>query len=437
MGFFERPDPRLAESADPSLAGAVLAALQRHGVAAALSVVALACWYASNILSGLHVAAATRGALAVAGLQHAVTIVRDRRDVAHVTAANDPDLFFGEGFAEGSDRLFQLDLTRRYAYGRLAEVLGPKALALDKMQRAADIAGIARRQLAALAPSERQATAAFSEGVNAAARTQPLPVEFRILMYRPSPWTPQDSLAVSIVASLELSDSWHDIFARDAVWRKASRRCFDSAFPLSDARYDVTLDGGAPRNILPASWAECSASDVVAHLSRRPAIGSNAWAAGASRTTDGHALLANDPHLDVTIPGIWYVVDIRSPVLHAAGATIPGIPGVVLGHNERVAWSSTNGEMATTGVFEPGRLDRKRWVTERFGVRFSHDVRAAYYRTAREFGVPDDNDRAKMALVRWPIYAERESTIATALGLDRARSIEEALRVLARYRGSP
>jgi penicillin amidase len=436
MGFFEPPDPRTILSADPTPIAAILGALKRHAVALALGCVALAGAYAANVEIGLHVRAVTRGVIVVRGLDDAVTIARDRRDIPHIFARNAHDLFFAEGYVQASDRLFQLDLTRRYAYGRLAEILGAKALPFDMAQRAVDIDGIARRQLRALSPSDRAAIVAFSDGINAAAATQPLPLEFRMLLYRPSRWTPKDSLAVSIVASLELADSWHNIFARDAVWRREGARCFGALFPLSDDRYDVTIEGARSKRTTRPPPSDCDDTDVAALL-RRPAIGSNAWAAGAGRTVSGRALLANDPHLDLTIPGIWYVVEIQSPQVHAAGATIPGIPGVVLGHNERFAWASTNAEMTTTSLFAAGHLSRGSWVTQRFRVRFSRDVTAAYCRTARDFCVPDENDRSAVGLVRWPIFAESRSTIATALALERARGIPEAMRILASYRGSP
>jgi penicillin amidase len=397
---------------------------------------AIAGAYAATVEVGLHSSAVTRGSIVAKGLYAPVTIVRDGRDIPHIRAANEHDLYFAQGYAQGSDRLFQLDLSRRYAYGRLAEVFGAKALALDEAQRAVDIDGIAGRQLRALAPRDRDAIVAFSQGVNAAAASQPLPLEFRMLLYQPAPWTPKDSLAVSIVVSLELADSWHDVFARDVVWRQRGPRCFDTLFPLSDARYDVTIDGARNPQPAPAHRSDCTAPEVAARP-RRDAIGSNAWAAGSRRSVDGHALLANDPHLILTIPGIWYVVDIESPQVHAAGATIPGIPGVVLGHNERLAWALTNAEMATTSVFEAGHLNPRSWVTERFRVRFARDESALYYRTPRDFSVPNDNLISAIALVRWPIYAERRSVIATVLALDRARDIDAALRIVANYRGSP
>jgi penicillin amidase len=436
VGFFERPDPRVVQSADPTPPAAVVGALKRHVLAFAICFVASAGAYAANVEAGLHPSAATRGSIVATGLDALVTIERDTRDIPHIRAANEHDLYFAEGYVQGSDRLFQLDLTRRYAYGRLAEVFGAKALALDRAQRAVDINGIAERQLRAMAPHDREAIVAFSEGVNSAAVTQSLPVEFRMLLYQPAPWTPKDSLAVSIVVSLELADSWHDIFARDAVWRQRPR-CFDSLFPLSDARYDVTIDGMRNSPRAPAPESGCGTVGL-AMRPQRPAIGSNAWAAGSMRAVDGHALIANDPHLILTIPGIWYVVDIESPQVHAAGATIPGIPGVLLGHNERVAWALTNAEMATTSAFEAGHLNRKSWVTERFRVRFSRDASARYYRTSRDFSVPDDEEGGSaIALVRWPIYTERRSTIATVLALDRARDIDAALGIIANYRGSP
>ncbi|HXO18114.1 MAG TPA: penicillin acylase family protein, partial [Candidatus Dormibacteraeota bacterium] len=163
MSFFERPDQRIIRSADPSPIVAVVYALRRDAIAFAICLAALVIGYALDVDFGLHDTAATRGRFVARGLREAVTIVRDRRDIPHIRAGNDHDLYFAEGYVQGSDRLFQLDLTRRYAYGRLAEVLGVKALALDKMQRAVDVAGIAERQLRALEPSDRAALAAFSD----------------------------------------------------------------------------------------------------------------------------------------------------------------------------------------------------------------------------------------------------------------------------------
>jgi penicillin amidase len=436
MNLFERPDPRLAESADPTPVVALLRAARRHVIALAACAIFAVAVYAGDIVYALHAPAATAGTVRLHGITTGVTIVRDGRDIPHVRAGSTADALFGEGYAQGSDRLFQLDLTRRYAYGTLSEIVGSKALPMDVAQRAVDIAAIARRQWLAAPPPVRSALVAFSAGINAAAQREPLPVEFRLLFYKPAPWTPQDSLAVSIVASLELSDSWNDVVARDDVWREEGERCFAALVPLSDPAYDVSVRGVIRRGAADPLPAGCGASSV-ARVTRRAVTGSNAWASGAARSTGGSALIANDPHLDVTIPGIWYVVDVRAPGLHVAGATIPGIPGVVLGHNERLAWASTNAQVATTQVFrfEHGILGG-RWSSQRFAIRFAPDRIVRYYRTAREFSIPAEGETEPL-LVRWPTYAQRRSSIETILALDAAAGIRDASAALSNYRGSP
>jgi penicillin amidase len=417
---------------------AVAVKLGRHAVALAGITAAIVVSYAISVAVGFRSTAATSGIVRDPSLNAAVVVRRDARDVPHIEAASERDALFAQGFVEGSDRLFQMELTRRYALGTLTEILGPRALAMDEEQRYYDIRDIARRQWRALNPRERDDLRAFSDGVNAAMRTQPLPVEFRLLLYRPQPWTPQDSLAVSLAVSLALGDSWHDVLARDDVWRRYGPKEFDARFPLSDSRYDVSLNGTLRPSTARPAGAPLRMTKSVADLNSRKRAGSNAWAAGAMRTATGRALLANDPHLDLTIPGLWYVLDLRAPGMHAAGASIPGAPGILLGHNERIAWGATNGDAATMSAFDSGRLDSKNWTHEVFHVRFASDVKRAYYRTRSEFGVPDEYGAGRMVLVRWPPFAgdsKRATAIATFLDLDRARGVRDAFAVLARYDG--
>jgi penicillin amidase len=449
MGFFERPDPRETECADRDAAPAVFLMVRRHALGIACAAIVAGAYYAAGVFAGLRSSAITDGTVGGLPLTGQVTIRRDERDVPHVSARSERDAIFAEGFVEGSDRLFQMDLARRYALGELAEVLGAKVLPIDVEQRYAAIGPIADRQWQHLGPHDRSLLEAYSDGVNAAVSVQPLPVEFRLLAYHPRAWSPRDSLAVAAVATLELADSWHRIFARDAAWRRNSPRGFDAISPLSDPLYDVAMDDTQ----LPArgfsftvmremptrtSVREAFRNEAVGEKLRAgPRPGSNVWAVGKSRTVNGRALLANDPHLDLTIPGIWYLVDVRFPGEHVAGAAIPGVPGVVLGHNDRIAWGASNAQTATASVYRAGALSRAAWVGERIRVRFAADVVRAYYRTPREFGVPNDNDRNQLALVRWPPYAQTQSTISTFLALDRAGGVGDALAVLRAYRGSP
>jgi penicillin amidase len=434
MSTFGCKDSRAVSSADPSWPAAMWSMLARHLRAALLIAAALLLLYAGNVAAGLRAHARTGGTIAGVPVFATVSIARDKRGIPHVAASSLHDLFLAEGFAQASDRLFEMDLSRRYAYGTLAEIFGKAALGYDEALRAYDVRGIARREWRFLDPRTKAALQAFSAGVNAAERVQPLPAEFRMLAYEPAPWTPRDSLAISVVAMIELSDSWQDVEARSDAWNE-QRRCFDLDFPLSDPRYDVTVTGERLHERAAAHAGECDLR-LASKRAERPHTGSNAWAAGAKRTRSGDALIANDPHVDVTIPGIWYVVELDAPGLHAAGAVLPGLPGVTLGHNDRLAWAVTNAQVATSALYHvasPAGLHR---VVERFGVRFGSARYRTYYRTSLLYSVPG-NDEDGITLMYWPPYFSRGSAIATNLALDCAPGIASALAVLKRYRGSP
>lgn len=435
MSFFIRKDVRWLECADPPPPQAVWRVLRRHLVVFAWIALALCVYYAVNIAVGLRTAATTSGTMSGVGVTAPAFIDRDARGVPHIRASALADLFFADGFAQASDRMFQMELTRRYAYGRLAEIFGPRALQIDEYMRAMDVTGIAQRQWLHADRRTRAALSAFAAGVNAAHDREPLPVEFRMLAYDPERWRPQDSLAVSIVAAFELSDAWQNVVARDEQWNHLGARCYAAAFPLSDARYDVTVEGHA------TSSAENARPGACAELARAiPAAaktGSNAWAAPASRAAQGRALLANDPHVDLTIPGIWYVMELRAPGFHVAGATLPGLPGILLGHNERVAWGATNAEAATTVLYRAKRHPAMRAYVERFGVRFGAPVWKTYYRSPTEYAVGNSAESSAVAFVRWPEYWQDENGVAAILALDRARSIGAFETALSRYKGAP
>jgi len=386
--------------------------------------------FAGNVFFGMRAVAQTTGTVSGLALHGPVRIARDGRGVPHIVAGDEHDLFFAQGYAEGSDRLFQMDLTRRYVTGTLAEVLGNAALESDESARAVPIAQIVAAQWSALAPRERDALQAFSDGINAAIEREPSPAEFRILLYHPKPWTPQDTLAVGMATVLDLTDTWNDIAPRDRDWRSKGAKGFARLHPLTDPCYDApVVDGLAKISEAP----KCAAQRASA-LDGSVPIGSNEWAAGGAHTASGRALLANDPHLRLGIPGVWYLVDLQAPGFHAAGAAFPGTPGVVLGHNDRVAWGSTNGTVAALSVYDaPQNLAKSGWHDETFEVRFGKTVTKPYYRTASEFGVRLSDTR--FVLVRWDAYAHPRSPIATFDALDRARDLADAERALVRYPG--
>jgi penicillin amidase len=393
------------------------------------AIVLVVAIYAGNVTAGMHAAASTEGTLSGLGVIAPVQILRDGRDVPHIRAKNEHDMFFAQGYVEGSDRLFQLDLQRRFVYGTLAEVLGKALLLTDEKSRQVPVAQIVDREWMALPARQRATLQAFADGVNASMHTQPTPVEFRMLLYHPQPWNAKDSLAVGFATVLDLTDTWNDIAPRDVAW-KAGR--FDSVSPLSDPCYDAPLADGL--TAIRTTSSRC-VSSLRSFLDRRPPIGSNEWAAGAAHTMTGRALLANDPHLSLSIPGVWYLVDLQSPGYHAAGATLAGAPGVVLGHNDHVAWAATNGTVASMSVFEaaPDTLRDSGWQNETFRVRFGGVVTQRYYRIAGLFGVTLRDKR--VVLVRWDAYNNPASPLGTFDGLDRATSMESAVAALSAYPG--
>jgi penicillin amidase len=391
-------------------------------------VVLIIALYAGNIAVGMHSTATVSGTIAGSGVRAPVQILRDVRAVPHIRAPNDHDLFFAEGYVMAQDRLFQLDLLRRFVYGNLSEILGSATLRSDENARVVPVRAIVERQWQTLDAREQAMVQAFTDGVNAAAKREPTPVEFRVLDYDMKPWQPQDSLAVSFATVLDLTDNWNDIAARIGNEPLLTDPCFDA--PVTEGLARV------------ADPAHCSANAARAALIRslldtRPPIGSNNWAAGAAHTQTKRALLANDPHLHLGIPGVWYLVDMQAPGFHAAGATLVGTPGVTLGHNDRIAWGATNGTVTALSIFDrPASLDEADWQTETFHLRVGRDVTKKYYRGPHEFGTNVLVSGApRFILVRWNAYETPRSPFMTFDGLNRARSIEDALAALRRYPG--
>lgn len=390
-------------------------------------------------LSTLFGVAHASGTIDGLGLRAPVRVIRDARGIPHIRAASVHDAAFAQGYVTGSDRLFQIDVTRRFVLGTLSEMFGPTTLDADEAARVIDLRGIVDREYAHLAPADRDQLQAFADGVNAAAQREPDPPEYSSLLYRFAPWRPQDSLAVGFAVVLDLTDSWYDVIARDAVEREVGPRADAAFFSLTDPGYPVTTTGGRPVAVppLPAldgvrapakvAWDGDNVHDV---------LGSNEWVAGAQHTATGRALLANDPHLARRIPGIWYLVDIEAPGEHVAGASLAGVPGVILGHNDRVAWGATYADAVSPRVFtenfESGPVDttlRHETFNDRFGAAKERD----YLSTPHGFVLEESG--AVRHVVQWEPLTDTRSPVSAFLALDRANSIEDGLRALATYPG--
>lgn len=338
-------------------------------VVAALLLAAGGTWYWRASRSCLP---QTSGTIRLQGLRAAVDVRRDARGIPHITADSPEDLYFAQGFVTAQDRLFQMDLLRRDALGELSEVVGADAVGRDVRHRRLGYRQVCERAYEKLDGEPRIAVDRFAEGVSAfiVAQDGVLPFEFRLLRYEPRPWTPIDTMAIGKLMAEQLNTTYETDLLR-AEFADLGPELYADLFP-DHSTYDVPIigedpkpveideggkPGGAPSGtpddytdpkttgspFKPVAYAQESGPVDVA-ASEPLVVGSNNWVVDGTRTASQKPILANDPHLPLAVPPIWYAthLTIRDGSLDVAGVTFPGAPGIVIGHNRRIAWGVTN-----------------------------------------------------------------------------------------------
>lgn len=279
------------------------------------------------------------GTISVAGLSGPVEVIRDRNAIPHIFAQSERDAFFALGFVHAQDRLWQMEFQRRVAAGRLSEVTGERTLAIDKFIRTMGIPQAVAGTAARLSPETRAAYEAYAEGVNAFIATDggAPPLEFVLLGHRPEPWRIEDSLGVAKMMAWDLGGNAWDEALRARLAKSLTRDEIAALWP------DYPADG--PVTLGPAAALKGEGLAALARLfpPRPPeGQGSNNWVLAGDHTVSGRPLLANDPHLDLSTPSLWYLAHLSAPRLEVIGATLPGIPTPVLGRTQRIAWGFTN-----------------------------------------------------------------------------------------------
>jgi len=328
------------------------------------------------------------GSVALSGLQHEVTVERDRWGVPHIRAVSVEDLAEAQGYVMAQDRLWQMDLLRRVARGQLSEILGPGTLPIDKEFRTNGFARAAERDATLLDLESRKVMEAYARGVNQFIdqHKNNLPLEFSLLHYEPKPWQPSDTLAISGYMYRTLTDTWERELNRAKVTERAGTDRAKDLFSAEAAMDHFVvgdpkvIDDGSERSardsddeeddddmqadtVLKASLGTSyggdltpeSAPDITSALSQsvqellqqskneiRQGLGSNNWVVSGAHTATGKPLLANDTHLELSIPSIWYEIHLTAPGWNVKGFTLPGAPMVIIGHNDRIAWGFTN-----------------------------------------------------------------------------------------------
>ena len=302
------------------------------------------------------------GALSVTGLHAPVTVLRDEHGVPTIQAASLDDLFFAQGFVTAQDRLWQMDMTRRYAAGDLAAILGPGLVEHDKQQRILGMRQMAERGIAQLNPRDRAYLEDYARGVNAyiEQHRKTLPLEFRLLTYFPHAWTPQDSLLVGLSMYQYLTGYEAETkILREKVTKKVGPELAADLYVNSSWRdHPPGSEGGEVENngsTTPNETEEQTKQTTPGKLHTASIRlhdlqddfaammpGSNDWVVSGAHTASGKPLLSNDMHLEHQIPNTWCIAHLVSGDYDVAGMTLPGVPYVVVGHNRRVAWGFTN-----------------------------------------------------------------------------------------------
>jgi penicillin amidase len=354
-----------------------------------------------------------------------VTVSFDGLGEPHIAAANDGDLLYAQGYLTAQERMWQMDALRRLSGGDLCEIVGGAALESDQEVRRLRMRRIAEDAYVTLPAQDRAAMAAYVRGVNAYLDTHRgrLPLEFTLLGYDPRPWSVVDSILIGLHMFRNLTTTYPDEILKQNMLAGGDPAKVNFLFPV---RTGHEVPPGNPQPV-----------------GAQPQPGSNAWAVGGSHTASGKPLVSNDMHLEFSIPGIWYLAHLQSPGLNVAGVSLPGVPGVIVGHNDRIAWGVTNLHYDVQDLYveklddRTGRYEFRGHVlqarAERELIRVKNDRPVEIINWVTVHGPVRAEGKLRLAL-RW-VAAEPATFQFPFLELNRARNWQEFTKAISRFPG--
>ncbi|MDY6851145.1 MAG: penicillin acylase family protein, partial [Thermodesulfobacteriota bacterium] len=380
------------------------------------------------------------GELQIKGLRAQVKVLRDRWGVPHIYADNEHDLFLAQGFVQAQDRLWQMETNRRAAAGRLSEIFGPELLETDRLLRTFGFMRAARRDLTNYSASELEILQAFSAGVNAftESRGGRLPLEFRLLRFRPEPWRPEDSLAWGMIMAFSGGMNWQEELVRAMMVQKLGRQKTLDLLGQGQPTTPTIIPPGQ----WPASWWPDSRT-LTAGLPLSLGGCSNNWAVSGSRTNTGAPLLANDMHLPVNVPSMWYEIHLTGGGLDVTGLSLPGVPLVIAGHNQNLAWGITFAYIDVQDIFLERMSAEKRglylykgeWlqaelIQEPIKVKdreapFIHEVWLTRHGPLITPCLPEARPLKRALALKWSAYDPGGKMISGMYGLNKAQNWED------------
>lgn len=385
-----------------------------------------------------------------ASLQGKVQVIFDDRNVPHIFAENDHDLYFTQGYLTASDRLWQMELQTHAAAGRLSEIIGDRTLDFDLEQRRIGMVWSAERAIAEVWQDSlsKAVIEAYTDGVNAYISTldqRTLPLEYRLLDYRPEPWTPiKCALLMKHMAKM-LTGTERDMANTEAL-KLLGPELFQVLYPEQNTQEDPIIPDYTPDTAVSGSTQAFLQAGSWPTVNPQPRyVGSNNWAVSGSRTASGHAILCNDPHLKLGLPSIWHEVQLHAPGINCYGVSLPGAPGVVIGFNEKIAWGVTNAGRDVKDYFaidfEDGSKKRYRYGddwrestfrVEEVKVRGGATVMDTVIYTHYGPVAYTDTSTGKHLALRWMAH-EPSSELRTFYGLNRGSGYADYERAIRHF----
>jgi len=355
----------------------------------------------------------TSGTLS-APVSHAAQIAHDARGVPHIEAASIGDALFLQGFVTAQNRLWQMDALRRLAAGDLSEIIGKPTLDADRASRRLRLRRIAEASYRAMSPQDKAIFEAYARGVNFYIERfgDRLPLEFHLLGYKPRPWVPVDSILCALQMFRTLTKTWNDDLQKQVMLQRGDRDKVNFLFP--------------------------------ARTGHEVQPGSNAWVVSGAHTATGKPILANDPHLDYTLPSTWYMVHLKAPGLNCTGVSLPGLPAIIIGHNQQIAWGVTNLGFDVqdlyvekldpkTGQYQfRGKAEQAVRETEEIPMRNAKPV--PFFQWVTRHGPVIASDGSTFLSLRWTAN-DAETFAFPFLDIDRAGNWDEFRNALRRFPG--
>lgn len=401
--------------------------------------------------------------LVLRNTKETVEVVFDDRMIPHIFAQNDHDAYYAQGYITARDRLWQMDFQTRYAAGRLSEVVGVKALELDRYQRRMGMVYGAENSLKGMMenPKSREMVLAYTAGINDyihSLNSGTLPVEYKILDFKPEDWTPLKCALLLKQMSAVLAMGSDEFYMTNILQKFGSAVTAD-LFPDYPFREDPIIPVGTKWDFKPLQVPSAPQANSVIQTSQiktkqlEEGIGSNNWAVSGAKTASGNPILANDPHLNLTLPSIWYQIQLHAPGMNSYGVSLPGAPGIIIGFNAHIAWGVTNvaadvldfyqvkfkddthsqyqynnGWKNTTSRLEKIKIRGER--TETDTVIYTHHGPVVYFKK------PDDlkmaNNVPTGSALRW-IAHDRSNELLTFYYLNRGKNYQDYRKALTYY----